>query len=940
MSREHVLRAVTLVMSLTLGVSTWAQTVPAKPQTARPAAKATAADAGYSIEPIPAWVVPAVERASAPVDPSPMHYRVVDDQIRVDAKSVWNYSRVVRVPNDAAGLAVASQIEIEFDPSYQTLALHQLDLVRDGKRLQRLDRNRIKLLHRETQLERQMVDGRVTASIVLDDVRVGDQIELAYSLRGANPVFDGRFAQTEWLAAQRGPAALYQLRLIAPVDRAIQQRVGSPAIRVESKVVGGLRETVFRREAVAQLRVDPNAPTSAIGEHLVQFSEFADWGDVARWGRGLFADKGEGARADAKAAEIRAASADRASQVLAALKFVQQDVRYFGTEIGMGSHRPIAPDKVIEQRFGDCKDKVGLLVALLRRLDVPAVPVLVSTSWRRQVDGLIPGPLAFDHVIARVELDGNVYWLDATRNQQRGPLAARQAVGFQRGLVLDANTAELAMLPAPYDVQRMAVVDTIRMNRFAASPTLESRVTYRGDLADAYREIAATRSTQDVATELARVYLRIYPRARASAPLQIEEAADDNAVTFVQNFELVDFWRFPEQRFLQADIVHWGIADVLQFPKSETRHDPFAFAVPGLYRHTVALDFPEIVSSQPITQRFEDGDARVQLKTAIDGTQRHVEYLAEARFGVDEVEAADWPAYTAKVGKLVPRLGVTVGVSAIPLGALDGVNRDMKAIEDSIRNRRTKVVTATQGQALFRSATLSAQIAGGRLSPTLEAQALTERGIQYDHLGKFDLAQKDFARAMTLARDVNETQNAAATNAMQLGDLDRAIELSSAVLGRVPNDNEALNTRALARYFKNNLPAARADFEVLLKDRAAVRRGYPIVWLSLAMRQSGESVDALTRAYPKDQWPTEWPRPLLEMAVGNRTAEAVIEAAKAEKRSLESLCEAYFYVGEKYAVEGDVKRASEYWRKVVELGVVEFVEDGAARLRLASAGPR
>ncbi len=113
-----------------------------------------------------------------------------------------------------------------------------------------------------------------------------------------------------------------------------------------------------------------------------------------------------------------------------------------------------------------------------------------------------------------------------------------------------------------------------------------------------------------------------------------------------------------------------------------------------------------------------------------------------------------------------------------------------------------------------------------------------------------------------------------------LSDLDRSIELSSAVLQRMPNDSEALKNRALARYFKKDLAAARSDFEVLLKDRSAVRRGYPVVRLSMALRQSRQGTSALLSAYPREQWPTDGPRPLLEMAVGDGSADAAIGAAK------------------------------------------------------------
>ena len=119
-----------------------------------------------------------------------------------------------------------------------------------------------------------------------------------------------------------------------------------------------------------------------------------------------------------------------------------------------------------------------------------------------------------------------------------------------------------------------------------------------------------------------------------------------------------------------------------------------------------------------------------------------------------------------------------------------------------------------------------------------------------------------------------------------------------------------------------------------------MRRGYPIVWLSMAMRQGKEDAATLEAAYPKDQLPSEWPRQLIEMAWGRSTPDSVIEAAKASKTPQEALCEAYFYVGEKYFAEGDVGRATEFWRKAADQGVVEFVEDGAARGRLATIGAR
>jgi lipoprotein NlpI/transglutaminase-like putative cysteine protease len=897
----------------------------------------------YQIEPAPAWVVPAKERANARVDAAPMHYRVIDEQVRVEGRSMSAYSHVVRVVNDASGLGIAAQIELEFDPSYQTFALHHLTLVRDGKTINKLDRKRIQLLQRETQLERQMYDGRVTLSVVLDDVRAGDQIDFAYTVRGANPVFDGRFAYTTWMTSSRGPTALYQVRLLAPADRRVNHRIGVPDVQTESKLAGGLRETVFRREATAQFRAEANAPANVAAPQQLQFSEFADWADVAHWGQALFAARAGGVggvNLDHKAAEIREHSTDRAVQVLTALDFVQKEVRYFGTEVGVGSHRPTAPEQVFEQRFGDCKDKVGLLVALLQRLNVSARPVLVSTYLRSRMPGQLPSPLAFDHVIARVELDGTIYWLDATRTQQTGNLARRQALGFVQGLALAPETTALEALPQPFDRESMSVVDTVRIERFAADPVLESRVTYRGDLAEILRTGIAQRGLADVNAAIIAPYLRIYPKLQAVAQPQIENAIDDDALTLIQRFVIPGFWSFPEERSLRSESFNWAIFDALSVPKSESRRDPLGISFPGIVRQRLVIEFPEDVYAQPGSQRYDEGDAHVSVQGTVESTRRRLEYDMRARLAVEQIDPQDWPAHLARLAKITSRLGITTTVSALPLERIPALERELKRTDAALKERRVKVVTANQAQALFKSIVLSAQLEGDRLPPTLRAQALNARGVQYDHLGRWDDAQKDFDRALALAADVPEIQNAAAMNALMTHRFDRAIELTSRSLERNPRDLEAINTRALARYLGQNLPAARADWQEMLKDGASVRRGYPIVWLSMTMRQRHEDPAVLASQFGNDQLPGDWPRPLVDMALGRADPDAVIRAAKAAKSPLESLCEAYFYIGERYYADGDLGRATEFWRKSVEQGVVEFVEHGASRLRLATVGTK
>lgn len=894
-----------------------------------------AGTATFTIEPTPAWVVPAREAAPARAERAPLSYRVIDEQTRVDDTAAHAYHHVVRVINDSAGLGVGAQVEIEFDPSFQALAFHHFDVVRQGKHLNRLDRKKIRLLQRETQLERRMYDGRVTASFVVDDVRVGDEIDFAYSIKGSNPVFGGRYVSTDWMTSFRGPVALYQMRLIAPEARKIHYRLGSSDMQLSTRVENGWRDLVIRRDNVAQLQGDGYTPYSAVLHQMVQFAEFDDWADVVRWGTALFsAANTPDAVLDQKVAEIRAASTDPEQQVLAALHFVQTEVRYFGTEIGPNSHRPALPGKVLAQRYGDCKDKVTLLMALLQRLGVHATPLLVSTAARGQLGTQLPSPLDFDHVIARVELAGRTYDLDATRSHQSGSLARRSAVGFNQGLLLSGDATALTALSTAYDYERMQVRDTYTVTDFSRGLTLEARITYRGDFAESAREALATRSTVELQSQLTMPYARLYPNLKTSAPMRVEPSEQDDAVTLVLNFSLADPWRFPEERSLMFDMVQWSLLDALRVPNELSRVDGYAVGYVGRYRHTSIIEFAEDVFPSPASQRTDDGDTRVALHSTANTSARRSEFTSELQVRAEEITAADWPGFVALMNKLAPQTSLTVRMPAVGLPSLEALKKTLQKLDTSVRANELKLTTVTQYQALMKSSVLTAQLEGGRLPDALRAQALTARGIQFDSLDRLDNAKQDFDQALELTPAAPLALQGAAVNAVLRRNYPRAVTLTTQLLTQNPNDAEARHMRAIAHYLAQDYVSALADVTELLKDPSQVRRGYPLVWLSLITTQGRSTPVLPPPTYTPDQLPDDWPRPLVDWALGTRSAESVLTLARQGNEAPQHLCEAYYYIGERYLAAGNNRQAREFFQRAVDQGIVEFIEHGAARSQL------
>ena len=73
-----------------------------------------------------------------------------------------------------------------------------------------------------------------------------------------------------------------------------------------------------------------------------------------------------------------------------------------GLEFGIHGYKPYKVTQVLARRFGDCKDKASLLIALLREVGVDAELVLVRTRRGGRLDPEPASLAVFDHAIVYV----------------------------------------------------------------------------------------------------------------------------------------------------------------------------------------------------------------------------------------------------------------------------------------------------------------------------------------------------------------------------------------------------------------------------------------------------------------------------------------------------------------------------------------------------------
>lgn len=412
---------------------------------------------------LPGWVDvrPLPDGKGTAPAPDGLRYLQLEDQVLLGGpRPQWFRAVAYEVVRDRA-LAEAGQFSIEFQPAFQDLALHAVDVVRDGRVLDRLPAVRIEVMRREADLETRMLDGRLTAHVTIPDLRTGDRVVYRYTVTGTNPVFGGEHYDGHTLRFSTALAER-RVRYVAPETMPLRWRLPEVGYTRDESVAGGRRTVTYSARRLPKVVEEDGTPGGFDPYGTLEVTTAADWGAVGRWAAPLYAFDADDPALVAAAAQLRLADGDREAALLRAVAFVQGEVRYTAIDLGTRAYAPNTPALVLERRFGDCKDKSMLLVALLARAGIDARPVLVNTVRAGGVEALLPRPTAFDHVVVQARLDGREVWIDATLDRETGPLAQRDALPYGAGL--PAGGDALVAIPQPVPpLPQVDVAERIRL---------------------------------------------------------------------------------------------------------------------------------------------------------------------------------------------------------------------------------------------------------------------------------------------------------------------------------------------------------------------------------------------------------------------------------------------------------------------------------------------
>src|SRR5437868_2031184 len=337
--------------------------------------------------------------------------------------------------------------------------------------------------------------------IVVPGLTAGDVLEYDVRVKEFEPLAQGQF----WWEQQFIDKVIVldeRLEIDVPAGRALKMRTKGP--QPEVTTAGG-RTTYLWKNTVLKVDQDDSSlskknrkkkkqvdPDEEVPD--VQLSTFQSWDDVGRWYSGLERDRVKPDQTiRAKASELTATAKTDTEKIEALYDFVAPRYRYVGISFGVGRFQPHSAGDVLNNRYGDCKDKHTLLAALIKGAGLDAYPVLIHHA--RKLDESVPSPSQFDHVITFVPLKSGLdnagdmrgLWLDSTTEVAPFRMLVA-AIRNKKALLIPPNaTAEIVTTPSDLPTANLqALKVTARINQIGKLDATYN-FTVRGDAELAFR---------------------------------------------------------------------------------------------------------------------------------------------------------------------------------------------------------------------------------------------------------------------------------------------------------------------------------------------------------------------------------------------------------------------------------------------------------------------
>ena len=249
----------------------------------------------------------------------------------------------------------------------------------------------------------------------LPGVAVGSVIEYVIEFNGNNPIAESGAADIFVLG---GYAPTQRTRMTIDGPSSLEPRIVNKSdLQAKTEEKNGRRLITFESGRIEGRKdFEGYLPFDTISLPYIAFSTGSSWRNLAARYSEIVDKQIAGNDLKKFTHDAIGNATDRRDVIARALAAVEKNVRYAGVEVGESSIVPRPPRTVLGNKYGDCKDKATLLVAMLREAGIAAHVALLRAGEDFDVHPDLPGMGRFNHAIVRVDATEKApaMWVDPT----------------------------------------------------------------------------------------------------------------------------------------------------------------------------------------------------------------------------------------------------------------------------------------------------------------------------------------------------------------------------------------------------------------------------------------------------------------------------------------------------------------------------------------------
>ncbi len=231
----------------------------------------------------------------------------------------------------------------------------------------------------------------------IPQLEIGDMVHSVVRLTVTRPIISGEFSE-DFIGEGRGYLRHLALDIHMPATKPLKHialRDEIPGtVTASTKTEGNNLIYHWEVNRVPRMFIEPAMPPpQEVLQHL-SISTIPDWGTVSRWYWNLSKPHLDAITPDMKkqVAELTAGATTDMEKIKAVFYYVSKEIRYMGItpEKDRPGFEPHDVQMTYDKKYGVCRDKAALLVALLRAAGQNAYPVLTSFGLKK--DQEVPNP--------------------------------------------------------------------------------------------------------------------------------------------------------------------------------------------------------------------------------------------------------------------------------------------------------------------------------------------------------------------------------------------------------------------------------------------------------------------------------------------------------------------------------------------------------------------